>query len=109
MLPSVVSRRGHDTQTVEASRHVLSAGCCGCRKDSHPAALPQRPYALSWWEAVHVLMERQWKLTVRDAGLVRGRVIQVSASSALLPLTPTPRALCLPPAPLTVTSCNDSG
>ena len=58
----------------------MGDGCC--RKDSHPAALPQRPYALSWWEAVHVLMERQWKLTVRDAGLVRGRVIQVSASSA---------------------------
>ena len=27
-----------------------------------------------------LLMERQWKLTVRDAGLVRGRVIQVSAA-----------------------------
>ena len=49
-----------------------------CREDSHPAALPKLPFALSWWEAVRVLVDRQWKLTVRDGSLVRGRIIQVS-------------------------------
>ena len=47
------------------------------REDSHPAALPKQPYALSWWEAVRVLVDRQWRLTVRDGSLVRGRIIQV--------------------------------
>lgn len=55
-------------------------GDCRCREDSHPAALPKLPYALSWWEAVRVLTLRQWKLTVRDRALVRGRLIQVSAA-----------------------------
>ena len=53
-------------------------GCWCCREDSHPAALPKLPFALSWWEAVRVLLDRQWKLTVRDGALVRGRIIQVS-------------------------------
>lgn len=48
-----------------------------CREDSHRAALPKLPYALSWWQAVRVLLGRQWKLTVRDGSLVRGRFIQV--------------------------------
>ena len=48
-----------------------------CREDSHPAALPKKPFALSWCEAVRVLLHRQWKLTVRDGSLVRGRIIQV--------------------------------
>ena len=61
-----------------------------CREDSHPAALPKLPFSLSWWEAVRVLLDRQWKLTVRDGALVRGRIIQVSQP---LPLHPLPAAL----------------
>ena len=54
-----------------------------CRENSHPAALPKLPFALTWWEAVWVLTQRQWKLTVRDASLVRGRIIQVSMQFTL--------------------------
>ena len=60
-----------------------------CREDSHPAALPKLPFALTWWEAVRVLLDRQWKLTVRDGSLVRGRIIQVSQP---LPLRLSPAA-----------------
>ena len=50
---------------------------------SHPAALPKQAFALSWWEAVCVLVHRQWKLTVRDGSLVRGRIIQVGATACV--------------------------
>jgi len=62
----------------------LSDGLClTLREDSHPAALPKQPYALSWWEAVRVLVDRQWRLTVRDGSLVRGRIIQVGVPFSL--------------------------
>ena len=63
----------------EARPCVMGIFCC--RENSHPAALPKLPFALTWWEAVWVLTQRQWKLTVRDASLVRGRIIQVSVQS----------------------------
>ncbi|BDA47962.1 ABC transporter G family member 36 [Coccomyxa sp. Obi] len=46
-------------------------------EDGHPSALPKKAFALTWWQAVGVLLNRQWKLTVRDSALVRGRIIQV--------------------------------
>lgn len=49
----------------------------GCREDGHTAALTKKAFALTWWQAVGVLLDRQWKLTVRDGALVRGRIIQV--------------------------------
>ncbi len=48
-----------------------------CRKQAHPLALSRAPYALTWSQAFRVLLRRQWKLTVRDSALVRGRIIQV--------------------------------
>lgn len=42
----------------------------------HPAALKQGKYALSSWEAVKVVTARQMLLTIKDAGLLRGRLAQ---------------------------------
>ena len=52
------------------------------RECGHPRALTRQLYALSWWQALPVLLARQWKLTLRDAALVRGRIIQVRAALA---------------------------
>lgn len=88
-----------------------------CREDSHPAALPKKPFALTWCEAVRVLLHRQWKLTVRDGSLVRGRIIQVSVIPPRMHVPACARALfapacaCVPyavlslAAPATHTSC----
>ena len=74
-------------------------GCCVratmCRKQAHPLALSRAPYALTWSQAFRVLLKRQWKLTVRDSALVRGRIIQVRGPTdgSLLALSvklPTP-------------------
>lgn len=44
---------------------------------SHPAALKQGKYALSAWESLKVVTTRQALLTIKDAGLIRGRLVQV--------------------------------
>lgn len=44
---------------------------------SHPAALKQGKYALSAWESLKVVTKRQALLTIKDSGLIRGRLVQV--------------------------------
>ena len=61
---------------------LLHAG----RESGHPRALTRKLYALTWFQALRVLLSRQWLLTLRDSALVRGRIIQV----------PAPCARCLP-------------
>ncbi|KAK9907686.1 hypothetical protein WJX75_008105 [Coccomyxa subellipsoidea] len=53
-------------------------------EDGHPAALTRKAFALTWWQAVGVLLDRQWKLTVRDGALVRGRIIQVVVMALII-------------------------
>ena len=69
--------------TQKMARHQLiivpTSLAVGCREDGHPGALTKQAYALTWWQAVGVLLDRQWKLTIRDSALVRGRIIQARA------------------------------
>ncbi|CAL8463057.1 g2591 [Coccomyxa elongata] len=53
-------------------------------EDGHPSALPKKAFALTWRQAVCVLLDRQWKLTVRDSALVRGRIIQVVVMALII-------------------------
>ena len=44
---------------------------------SHPASLHQGTYALSAWDALRVVTQRQLTLVLRNRSLILGRFIQV--------------------------------
>lgn len=48
-----------------------------CRADGHPEALQTKPFALSLFQSVVVVTKRQIKLTLRDAALTKGHVVEV--------------------------------
>ncbi|GAX75668.1 hypothetical protein CEUSTIGMA_g3111.t1 [Chlamydomonas eustigma] len=49
------------------------------KKLSHPAALKHGRFALSSWEGLKVVVQRQVLLVLKDSGLIKGRLIQTVA------------------------------
>ncbi|MEW5311975.1 MAG: hypothetical protein WDW38_003643 [Sanguina aurantia] len=58
------------------------------KSKSHPAALVKTKYALSPWEAIWVVSQRQLLMVAKDPVLVKGRLAQVSHPASDRPLFP---------------------